>query len=97
MKKTPNSTICAKKQRNSPVSRWLTSGKLGTQYPIVSIEDGFAQDDWESWKLLTKEIGDKVQIVGDDLLVTNPKRVRRAIKENACNALLSSQPDRFSH
>jgi enolase len=58
------------------------------QYPIVSIEDGLAQDDWESWKLLTKEIGHKVQIVGDDLLVTNPERVRRAIKEDACNALL---------
>ncbi|MCE1255190.1 MAG: phosphopyruvate hydratase [Anaerolineae bacterium] len=58
------------------------------QYPIVSIEDGLAQDDWESWKLLTKEVGDKIQIVGDDLLVTNPQRVARAIKENACNALL---------
>jgi enolase len=58
------------------------------QYPIVSIEDGLAQDDWESWKLLTREIGDKVQIVGDDLLVTNPERVRRAIREKACNALL---------
>jgi enolase len=58
------------------------------QYPIVSIEDGLAQDDWESWQLLTKEIGEKVQIVGDDLLVTNPERVRRAIKEQACNALL---------
>ncbi|MBA4420483.1 MAG: phosphopyruvate hydratase [Anaerolinea sp.] len=58
------------------------------QYPIVSIEDGLAQDDWESWKLLTKEIGDKIQIVGDDLLVTNPERVRRGIKEKACNALL---------
>jgi enolase len=58
------------------------------QYPIVSIEDGLAQDDWESWKLLTKEAGDKLQIVGDDLLVTNAERVRRAIKENACNALL---------
>jgi enolase len=58
------------------------------QYPIVSIEDGLAQDDWESWKLLTKEIGHKVQIVGDDLLVTNPERVRKAIKEDACNALL---------
>jgi len=58
------------------------------QYPIVSIEDGLAQDDWESWKLLTKEIGHKIQIVGDDLLVTNPERVRRAIKEEACNALL---------
>ncbi len=58
------------------------------QYPIVSLEDGLAQDDWESWKLLTKEIGDKVQIVGDDLLVTNTERVKRAIKEKACNALL---------
>ena len=46
------------------------------------------QDDWDSWKLLTKEIGHKVQIVGDDLLVTNTERVRRAIKEEACNALL---------
>lgn len=58
------------------------------QYPIVSLEDGLAQDDWESWKLLTKEVGHKIQIVGDDLLVTNPERVRRAIKEEACNALL---------
>jgi enolase len=58
------------------------------QYPIVSIEDGLAQDDWDSWKLFTKEVGNKIQIVGDDLLVTNPERVRRAIKENACNALL---------
>ncbi|MEN6572462.1 MAG: phosphopyruvate hydratase, partial [Anaerolineaceae bacterium] len=58
------------------------------QYPIVSIEDGLAQDDWDGWKLLTREIGGKVQIVGDDLLVTNPERVRRAIKEQACNALL---------
>jgi len=58
------------------------------QYPIVSIEDGLAQDDWEGWKLLTKEIGDQVQLVGDDLLVTNPDRVRRGIEEKACNALL---------
>ncbi|PKN97819.1 MAG: phosphopyruvate hydratase [Chloroflexi bacterium HGW-Chloroflexi-4] len=58
------------------------------QYPIVSIEDGLAQDDWESWKLLTSKVGKKIQIVGDDLLVTNPERVRRAIKEEACNALL---------
>lgn len=58
------------------------------QFPIVSIEDGLAQDDWDSWKLLTKEIGDRIQIVGDDLLVTNPERVRRGIKEKAANALL---------
>lgn len=58
------------------------------QYPIVSIEDGLAQDDWESWILMVKELGNKIQIVGDDLLVTNPERVRKAIKENAANALL---------
>jgi len=57
-------------------------------YPIVSIEDGLAQDDWDSWKLMTKELGEETQIVGDDLLVTNPTRVRRAIKEAAANALL---------
>jgi enolase len=58
------------------------------QYPIVSIEDGLAQDDWESWKLMVREYGDRIQIVGDDLLVTNPERVRKAIKEKAANALL---------
>ena len=58
------------------------------QYPIVSIEDGLAQDDWESWKLMVAEMGDKIQIVGDDLLVTNPVRVRKAIHEKAANALL---------
>jgi enolase len=58
------------------------------QYPIVSIEDGLAEDDWESWKLMTGELGGRIQIVGDDLLVTNPQRVQRAIDENACNALL---------
>ena len=58
------------------------------QYPIVSIEDGLAQDDWDGWKMLTQELGGRVQIVGDDLLVTNPERVRRAIQEKAANALL---------
>ena len=58
------------------------------QYPIVSIEDGLAQDDWDSWQLMTEELGERIQIVGDDLLVTNPDRVRKAIDEHACNALL---------
>lgn len=58
------------------------------QYPIVSIEDGLAEDDWEGWKHLNELIGGKVQLVGDDLLVTNPERVRRGISEKACNALL---------
>jgi enolase len=57
-------------------------------YPIVSLEDGLAQDDWSSWQLLVKKVGDQVQIVGDDLLVTNPERVRKAIQDNAANALL---------
>ncbi len=63
-------------------------GKWIKDYPIVSIEDGLAQDDWSSWELLTQKDGNQIQIVGDDLLVTNPERVRRAIKEKACNALL---------
>lgn len=58
------------------------------QYPIVSIEDGLAQDDWDAWKLMTAELGSRIQIVGDDLLVTNPTRVRRAIQEHSANALL---------
>ncbi len=58
------------------------------QYPIVSIEDGLAQDDWDGWKLMVAELGDRLQIVGDDLLVTNPERVRRAIDEKASNSLL---------
>lgn len=57
-------------------------------YPIVSIEDGLAQDDWDGWKLLTQRLGSRLQIVGDDLLVTNPQRVARAIAEGAANALL---------
>jgi enolase len=58
------------------------------QYPIVSLEDGLAQDDWEGWKAMTRELGDQIQLVGDDLLVTNPTRVRIAIDGRACNALL---------
>ena len=58
------------------------------QYPIISIEDGFAQDDWNGWELLTKELGHKIQIVGDDLFVTNVERLARGIKENAANSIL---------
>jgi enolase len=58
------------------------------KYPLVSLEDGLAEDDWDSWKLIVRELGHKCQLVGDDLLVTNPERVRRAIQENAANALL---------
>ncbi|KAF7818732.1 enolase [Senna tora] len=59
-----------------------------SEYPIVSIEDPFDQDDWEHYAKLTGEVGANVQIVGDDLLVTNPKRVQKAIDSKACNALL---------
>ena len=58
------------------------------RYPIVSIEDGLAEDDWEGWRHLTGRLGDRVQIVGDDLLVTNVSRIRRAIDEGAANAVL---------
>ncbi|KAI5062147.1 hypothetical protein GOP47_0023197 [Adiantum capillus-veneris] len=58
------------------------------EFPIVSIEDPFDQDDWEHYSKFTAQIGQKVQIVGDDLLVTNPTRVTKAIKESSCNALL---------
>lgn len=58
------------------------------QFPIISIEDGLDQDDWEGWRTLTAELGSQIQIVGDDLLVTNPDRVRRGINEKSCNALL---------
>ncbi len=58
------------------------------RFPIVSIEDGMAEDDWEGWKQLNARIGERVQLVGDDLLVTNVNRIERAIDESACNALL---------
>jgi enolase len=58
------------------------------KYPIISIEDGLDEDDWESWSLMTERLGDRLQIVGDDLLVTNVERVQKAIRQNACNSLL---------
>lgn len=61
---------------------------LCEKYPIVSVEDGLAEEDWESWKELTEKIGDKVQLVGDDLFVTNPKRLRNGIEKNIANSIL---------
>ena len=58
------------------------------QYPIISIEDGLAQDDWEGWKALTEALGDKVQLVGDDLFVTNTERLERGIEEGVANSIL---------
>ena len=62
--------------------------KAINQYPIISLEDGMAQDDWDGWKLLYQKVGNRIQLVGDDLLVTNVKFVERAIEEKACNSLL---------
>jgi enolase len=75
--------------------RTLTSDELAAywedlagRYPIVSIEDGMDEEDWEGWKLVTDRIGDRVQLVGDDLFVTNPERLRRGIEAGVANAIL---------
>ncbi len=75
--------------------RTLDSGEMidlwadwSARYPIVSIEDGLAEDDWAGWSALTERLGSRVQLVGDDLLVTNPERIGRAITERAANAVL---------
>ncbi len=62
--------------------------QLCDKYPIVSIEDGLAEDDWDGWVALNAALGDRVQLVGDDLFVTNPKRLARGIEEKAANAIL---------
>jgi enolase len=61
---------------------------LAGRYPIVSIEDGLAEDDWDGWQLLTERLGDKTQLVGDDIFVTNPGRLRRGIDGHVANAIL---------
>ena len=62
--------------------------ELCEKYPIISIEDGLAEEDWDSWKILTEKLGDKVQLVGDDLFVTNKSRLRRGIEKEVANAIL---------
>ena len=62
--------------------------KLTSNYPIKSIEDPFAEDDWESWRKITKAIGNKIQIVGDDLFVTNTKRLEKGIQDKSANSIL---------
>ncbi|MCO5244875.1 MAG: phosphopyruvate hydratase [Anaerolineae bacterium] len=75
--------------------RELTSEELAelwtdwcNRFPIISLEDGMAEDDWDGWNMLSKKIGSRVQMVGDDLLVTNVDRIKRAIDEHSCNSLL---------
>jgi enolase len=62
--------------------------KLVDKYPIISIEDGMAQNDWDGWKMLTDELGGKIQVVGDDLFVTNTERLARGIADGVCNSIL---------
>jgi len=83
------------KNPSSEPSTWKSGAELiklyeewTTKYPMISIEDPFDQDDWDSYALLLKTMGEKVQIVGDDLLVTNTKRIAKALEVGACNALL---------
>ncbi len=72
----------------SPEENATYLANLAANYPIISIEDGMSEDDWEGWKALTDIIGDKVQLVGDDLFVTNPTRLSGGIKQGCANSLL---------
>jgi len=83
------------KTKNNDGSQVISSEQLSNlykefinEYPITSIEDPFDQDDWDAYNRLTESVGKDIQIVGDDLLVTNPKRIQTAIEKSACNALL---------
>jgi enolase len=62
--------------------------ELGSRHPVISIEDGLAEDDWRTWRALTERLGSRLQLVGDDLFVTNAERLRRGIIENVANAIL---------
>ncbi|MEO0870277.1 MAG: phosphopyruvate hydratase, partial [Cyanobacteria bacterium J06642_11] len=73
---------------HSPADTIAYLDKLASQYPIVSIEDGLHEEDWDSWKGLTDKIGDRVQLVGDDLFVTNPIRLQKGIDQGAANSIL---------
>ncbi|RKP26223.1 gamma-enolase [Syncephalis pseudoplumigaleata] len=83
------------KNQASDASKWLTGEQLGdlyasfvNDYPIVSIEDPFEQDDWAAWSSFTEKVGKKIQVVGDDLTVSNPSRIEAAVEKKACNCLL---------
>jgi enolase len=78
-------TECRKVTSAEMVALWES---WVAKYPIVVIEDGLAEDDWDGWKLLNRKLGDRVELVGDDLFVTNVERLARGIKENVANAVL---------
>ena len=73
------------KSREQMVEYWMG---LIDKYPIISLEDGFAEEDWEGWKMMTDAVGKKVQLVGDDLFVTNTKRLKKGIDMGVCNSIL---------
>ncbi len=71
---------------SAQIIRWYSD--LVSDYPVASIEDGMAEDDWSGWSQLTATLGEKVQLVGDDVFVTNPERLRRGIKDKVGNSIL---------
>ena len=75
----------ALKSRDQMIAYW---SDLANKYPIISLEDGLAEEDWDGWRQLNRELGDKIQLVGDDLLVTNTKRLARCISEGDANSIL---------
>ena len=74
------------KRRSEEQAAYLA--ELSAQYPIISIEDGMDENDWEGWKSLTEKVGDRVQLVGDDLFVTNVERLSKGIKQSIANSIL---------
>ena len=75
-------------ERKTPAEMVSFYEELVSRYPIVSIEDGMAEDDWDGWKLITERLGKRIQLVGDDLFMTNPERLRRGIRERVANSIL---------
>ncbi len=82
--------VFARSDKKSRTAEEMVSfyARLIDRYPILSIEDGLAEDDWAGWQLLTRELGGRTQLVGDDLFVTNPKRLQRGIAERVANSIL---------
>jgi len=83
-----NYVMAGEKKTLSPAKNVDYLARLVADYPIISIEDGCAEDDWEGWKLLTDKLGKKVQLVGDDLFVTNPRRLAEGISKGVANSML---------
>ena len=80
--------LAEKKQENSSSDMVVFYKDWVDRYPIISIEDGLAEDDWQGWEQLTKELGNKIQLVGDDLFVTNTKRLKKGIDSKVANSIL---------